>query len=1513
MRLLTRLLALSVTSATLAALAPGGTAFAAATRTGEFPAAGTVATTLSTISTTFTDTILAPGASFTVAPPAGDTHFACTPATVTSHSLSCTPTHVGAAAFTDGVYTVNYSFNSVPGGATSGSYTFVLDANAPASLAISPSPYNLTTTAGAPVVVSGTSFAGATVKVTLGSSGGGSPVTQTATATGGTFSSSFAAPADGTLTATAAVTSGGTDGPSASVSSLKDRTLPSLVSTSPVDGGAERSNTGGTPNGFTVTADGPLDHTTRLQLFDSTHTEIATTTTFPTANQARIVTASPLPEGSYTVQITLVDAAGNSQTFPIQSFAIDDTAPAAPVLSLVTDPVNLANKAAFGASGTAEAGAQVTVSITTGASTVTATTTATGGSFSVSGVDVSALADGSLAVTATATDAAGNTSGISNALAPVKDTIVPVLSGQAFDQTTYNAATAPTAHVSGVVGDGAGGHEADTVTVSVDDTDSSTGAVVGTAPADGTTGAFSVPLNLSSLKDTALTATVTTVDAHGNAATPVTATAGHDSVSPAQPTVVAPAYANLANQTAYVVSGTTDASVNVTVTVTDGTGSAAASVTANGSGTYTASLDVTALADGPLSVSVVALDAHGNASTPGTASRTKDTVAPSAPTGLTAPTWVNTGNTAAVPVSGSGEAGATVTVQAHDPGSAHLATGTPTTVLGDGTWSTAVDTSAFDQGTATFDVTLTDPAGNTGAPATATSTKDTVAPTAATGLASAPTAYLFVDRNGTLTVTGSTQNDNTLVVDLTIADTDPATSDLTMTGVTTAAGAFSHAFTAGEIGSLTDGTLTVTAVVRDPAGNSSPSSTLPVVKDTTALAQLSLTPADGSVHQSVLDVTAGFNEALDPAASTVTVKNHLGNTLAGAVTFSLDGKTMTFTPNSPFTDPASPYTVTVHGVDLNDSGDTVSSGPTTFSVDTTPPAAPVITSVTDPVSAASATAFATSGTADPTATTVTIDVTSGVQSLSTTVPVTGGSWSVSSLDVSSLPDGTLTVAATAQDAYGNVSTVASTTATKDTVAPVMTVQFAYDQNGIADMPAVMISGTEGDGSGGPAIDTVTLSVDDTDPSTPTVHAPAGPMSNGTFSTTMDLRSLTDGTLTVTAFTHDAAGNRSADATGTTVKDTVAPAAPVFTVAETVSPTGRTLVATGTAEPGSDVTLGAFDASKNGPLTNVVANPTTGAFSTRLDLTGLADAPLAVGALATDAAFNDSPAAFQMVPTATSITVDPATAANHFVLTVHGKLAEPAQLALAVGDGTSTLRGGTFVVDQSTGAFTGTLDVTALAPGQLLVALTTKDADGNTALVLSSGSRAWGTSSVALYTIASRVVAGTPITLRGTVTRTDPSVAVGLVQVVGRDAYGHVKLRKNIGVSSTGAYALRYAPPVTMSFTVTYLGDTHNSGATSVRRSVVAAAKVSASAPTGSHTRKAVLSGGVFPNKAGKVVTLYRVTSTGALVRLQTARLSSRSTYVFSVLLPKGYTTLVVGIPATPGNAAGSIRFRALRT
>jgi hypothetical protein len=135
-----------------------------------------------------------------------------------------------------------------------------------------------------------------------------------------------------------------------------------------------------------------------------------------------------------------------------------------------------------------------------------------------------------------------------------------------------------------------------------------------------------------------------------------------------------------------------------------------------GAGTVTFNgINVSGLGDGTLTVSVISTDLAGNVSTVRTATFTKDTVAPGAPTAA----YTDDNNLADV-VSGAAEANASITVTKTAPGPT---AGYSTTADGAGAYSVTV---ALVNGkvptpiSVTYTATATDAAGNTSAATTFT-------------------------------------------------------------------------------------------------------------------------------------------------------------------------------------------------------------------------------------------------------------------------------------------------------------------------------------------------------------------------------------------------------------------------------------------------------------------------------------------------------------------------------------------------------------------------------------------------------------------------------------------------------------------------------------------------------------------------------------------------------------------------------------------------------------------------
>lgn len=206
-----------------------------------------------------------------------------------------------------------------------------------------------------------------------------------------------------------------------------------------------------------------------------------------------------------------------------------------------------------------------------------------------------------------------------------------------------------------------------------------------------------------------------------------TVNATADATAPGQPSGIVlangggagNAYINAANAGSISISVNLAANSRTTDTVQltvshGGTVTASHAGTA-GAGTITfTGLNLSGLGDGSVTISVISTDLAGNVSTAGTASVTKDTVAPAVPTA----NYTDNNNANADQVSGTAEANASITVTKTAPAPTASYS---TTASGAGAYSVVVAAVAGKPNpptAVTYTITATDAAGNTSGAAT---------------------------------------------------------------------------------------------------------------------------------------------------------------------------------------------------------------------------------------------------------------------------------------------------------------------------------------------------------------------------------------------------------------------------------------------------------------------------------------------------------------------------------------------------------------------------------------------------------------------------------------------------------------------------------------------------------------------------------------------------------------------------------------------------------------------------
>ncbi|HHJ1430071.1 TPA: Ig-like domain-containing protein [Pseudomonas aeruginosa] len=1027
-----------------------------------------------------------------------------------------------------------------PAGNTSGQGSTTVDGVAPATPTV-----NLSNGSS----LSGTAEPGSTVILT---DGNGNPIAEVTADGSGNWTYTPSTPiANGTVVNVVAQDAAGNNSPGASV------TVDSQAPAAPVLNPSNGTTLSGTAEpGATVT------------LTDGNGNPIGQVTADGSGNWS-FTPGTPLANGT-VVNATASDPTGN--TSAPASTTVDSVAPAAPV-------VNPSNGAEI--SGTAEPGA--TVTLTDGSGNPIGQVTADG-SGNWSFTPSTPLTDGTV-VNATATDPAGNTgsqgSTTVDAIAPATPTVNlsngSSLSGTAEPGSTViltdgngNPIAEVTADGSGnwtftpstpiangtvvnVVAEDAAGNSSPPATVTVDSSappapviNPSNGVVIsGTAEAGATvtltdgggnpigqvtadgSGNWSFTPGTPLANGTVIVATAT--DPTGNPGPQAATTV--DAVAPPAPVI------DPSNGT--TISGTAEAGAKVILT--DGNGNPIGETTADGSGNWTFTPG-TPLANGTV-VNAVAQDPAGNTGPQG--STTVDAVAPNTPV-------VNPSNGNLL--NGTAEPGSTVTLTDGN--------GNPigqTTADGSGNWSFTPG-SQLPNGTV-VNVTASDAAGNTSPPAT--TTVDSSLPSipqvdpsngsVISGTADAGNTIIITDGNGNpigqVTADGSGNwsftpgiplPDGTVVnvVARSPSNVDSAPAVITVDGVAPAAPVIdpsngteiSGTAEAGATVILTDGggnpigqatadgsgnwTFTpgtplangtvINAVAQDPAGNTSGPASVTV--DAIAPPAPVIDPSNGVVISGTAE-----------AGATVILTDGNGNPI-GQVTADGSGN-WAFTPATPLANGT-----VINALAQDAAGN--NSSPTSATVDSLAPAAPVI----DPSNGS-----VIAGTAETGATVI---LTDGNGNPIGQVTADGsGNWSFT--PGTPLANGTV-VNAVAQDAAGNTSGPASTTV--DSVAPAAPVIDPSNGSVIAGTAEAGATVILTDGGGNP------IGQATADGSGNWTFTPGTPLANGTV---------------INAVAQDPAGNTSGP-TSTTV-DAVAPATPV------VNPSNGSVIA-GTAEAGATVIL-----------------------------------------------------------------------------------------------------------------------------------------------------------------------------------------------------------------------------------------------------------------------------------------------------------------------------------------------------
>ncbi|MCH1625200.1 LysM peptidoglycan-binding domain-containing protein [Ferdinandcohnia quinoae] len=312
------------------------------------------------------------------------------------------------------------------------------------------------------------------------------------------------------------------------------------------------------------------------------------------------------------------------------------------------------------------------------------------------------------------------------------------------------------------------------------------------------------------------------------------------------------------------------------------------------------------------------------------------------------------------------------------------------------------------------------------------------------------------------------------------------------------------------------------------------------------------------------------------------------------------------------------------------------------------------------------------------------------------------------VDLSKLNDGKITITATATDAAKNISKLTSTTVVKDTqtAEPVLNNnQMITNQNannytffGLAD-PGSTIKLTISDGVN------------------PEITTEAITNEAGEFRTNMDIRTLNDGQLTITAQATDQVGNRSTATKALIQKETML-APPVIRNPEMInSQTATTYSISGKAQPGTAVDITVSDGINPDVIASTITNE-NGEFHASVDVSTLLDTSLTISAFQTSNAGITSNSSYTTIEKDTTSPTVPIMHNNNVIYSKNqlaynlvGTAEKNAELRIRIFNTSGQSKVITGVVDDN-GVFNLPVDLSMFNEGDVTFELTQVDQAGN---------------------------------------------------------------------------------------------------------------------------------------------------------------------------------------------------------